>query len=185
MQNKVLNWRQLQNRCVWVGGCVCGGVWVCVCVGWGGIMYSAWYLNREPWGKDEHPILPFNSRSHQECVFSVSLFSFFFLFCLFFIFLKNYLFISISGNQVHSLRKFSFSSYIYVSYLYALWFQSLTSYFIRILFFFHFCVACLSKKDTAIGITLSPIVVVCCCENGLTFGSYFHMLWWILTKVGS
>ena len=34
-----------------------------------------------------------------------------------------------------------------------------------------------------IGIALST-VVCCCCENGLTFGSNFHMLWWISSKIG-
>ena len=27
--------------------------------------------------------------------------------------------------------------------------------------------------------SLSPVIVVCCCENRLTFGSNFYMLWWI------
>ena len=40
-----------------------------------------------------------------------------------------------------------------------------------------------------IGITLSPVVCYCCLlyvvKKGLTFGSIFHMRWWISTKVGS
>ena len=43
-----------------------------------------------------------------------------------------------------------------------------------------FCVAYLSRKDT---LSFDVVVVVCCCENRLTFGSNFHMRRWISTRL--